>query len=57
MKWKGFGGSVSGVIEVAYHPSNCLEELRKNTKTLRIAGVPAVIRTEYLSNISLEGHL
>jgi hypothetical protein len=26
--------TLSGLIEVAYYPSNCLERLRKNTKNL-----------------------
>jgi hypothetical protein len=34
-----------------YCPDICLEELRKNTKVLSIAGVPAEIRTQYSSTI------
>jgi hypothetical protein len=47
VNWKGWGRKQSW-HNLIYYPRICLSELRKATKTLRIAGVPAE---------SLTGHL
>lgn len=39
-------------LHLSLYTINCLEWLRKSTKNLRIVGVPAEIRTGYLSSTS-----